>query len=89
MATYGHQGGYAFNEDQRDAMRDAANKADKTLDRVEAKQRLTRLVDWIYADDSETLPIEEIEADLKAAGVNMERANSRMKALIERFKTGD
>lgn len=86
MATYGHQGGYAFNEDQRDAMRDAANKADDTLARVESKQRLARLVDWLYADDSESLPIEEIEADLRAAGIDMERANARLKQLIDRHK---
>src|SRR4051812_43328330 len=30
MATYGHQGGYAFNEDQRAAMRDDAEKAIET-----------------------------------------------------------
>lgn len=52
----------------------------------ETRDKLTKLVDWLYEDDSESLPIEQVEADLKEAGVDMERAKQRLKELLDKYR---
>lgn len=48
-----------------------------------AKDKLQTLVDWLYEDNSDSLPIDQIKSDLMAAGIDMDKATFRMNQLIK------
>ncbi len=51
------------------------------------RRMLIRLGDWLYGDSDggEEVPIEQVEAELREAGIDMEQAKVRMREMISRL----
>ena len=49
----------------------------------------SRFIDWLCEDDGETPPIEQIQEDWRASGVDVSLAIDRMRQLIDKVTTPD
>lgn len=47
-------------------------------------KQFDKLIDWLCSDD-ESITTEEVEADLREAGVDIEQAKVRFRELLSRF----
>ena len=47
--------------------------------------KAAKLIDWLCNDDSDSLPIEEVESNLAEAGVDLNLARKRMNELLSRY----